>query len=205
MDLENSLEARAVLLLLLLGLLVIFAAAAGIRRVPEGERLVVLRHGKVLGVRGPGLHYVVPRVDRGVRVPLRPEHLDVWFRGATADGVPVRVKAEATVGVADPVRYATAAGTPEAVGGAVAESALRSVIADRDLAELPRMIGEGDPEPLERLNRALEPWGASAASVTILDVEAPVRPELLRWARGQRTGAGDGRVHRAAGPGHPVT
>ncbi|MFC5744509.1 SPFH domain-containing protein [Actinomadura rugatobispora] len=205
MDVQNSLGARAGMLLLLAGLLVVVAAAAGIRRVAEGERLVVLRFGKVRGAHGPGLRYLAPIADRGVRVSMRAAPLDVWFRGTTRDGVPVQVKALAMVGAADPVRYALAARTPSAADRAVAEIALRSVIAARDLEALPRMISDGDPELLERLNAAIEPWGATATLVTITDVQVPVRAELLRWARdlGAAPGADPG-AEPAAGPGHRV-
>ncbi|MFB4318658.1 SPFH domain-containing protein [Actinomadura sp. 21ATH] len=182
LQLPDSPGARVAALLALAAFLAVLSALAGFRRVPASERLVVLRFGRLLGARGPGLRYLLPFADRGLRVSMRKAPLDIWFRGTTHDGVPVRVKALALLGADDPVRYALTADEPTSAARAVAETALRSVIAERDLADLPRMRSEGDPELLHRVNAAIAPWGITAALVTITEVDAPVQAELLRWA-----------------------
>src|SRR5712692_6087171 len=66
--------------LLLVGLvLVLGVALAGlaVRIVPEYQRLVVLRLGRLVGVRGPGLILLIPFVDRGIRADLRERVFDV--------------------------------------------------------------------------------------------------------------------------------
>ena len=61
----------------LLVLLVLIVLALAIRVVPEYQRLVVLRLGRVIGAKGPGLVLLIPVVDRGVRVDLRERFFDV--------------------------------------------------------------------------------------------------------------------------------
>src|SRR5690606_34752267 len=62
----------AVLVLLAIGLL-----ARAIRIIPEYQRIVVFRLGRVLGAKGPGLVLLIPIVDRGVVVDLRERFFDV--------------------------------------------------------------------------------------------------------------------------------
>ncbi|MEV4674517.1 MULTISPECIES: SPFH domain-containing protein [Actinomadura] len=165
--------------LIVLGLAVAVAALSGLRRVGSCERLVVRRFGRTRGVRGPGLRYLLPLADSGVRVPVGPRPHDLWFRAMTRDGVPVRLKAHALMGADDPVRYAAAAdtsGTPSSAAQAVTEVALRGLIADRDLADLPSLLAGGDdPELVRRVDEAVRPWGVAATLVSITDATVPVR------------------------------
>ncbi|WP_301175158.1 SPFH domain-containing protein [Actinomadura geliboluensis] len=172
--------------LIVLGLAVAVAALSGLRRVGSCERLVVRRFGRTRGVRGPGLRYLLPLADSGVRVPVGPRPHDLWFRAMTRDGVPVRLKAHALMGADDPVRYAAAAdtsGTPSSAAQAVTEVALRGLIADRDLADLPSLLAGGDdPELVRRVDEAVRPWGVAATLVSITDATVPVRSATGRSA-----------------------
>ncbi|QKW39119.1 SPFH domain-containing protein [Actinomadura sp. NAK00032] len=165
--------------LIVLGLAVAAAALSGLRHVAPSERLVVRRFGRTRGVRGPGLRYLLPLADSGVRVPVGPRPHDLWFRAMTRDGVPVRLKAHALMGADDPVRYAAAAdisGTPSSAAQAATEVALRGLIADRDLADLPSLLAGGDdPELVRRVDEAVRPWGVAATLVSITDATVPVR------------------------------
>ncbi|MEU8346789.1 SPFH domain-containing protein [Spirillospora sp. NPDC048832] len=165
--------------LIVLGLAVAVAVLSGLRHVGPSERLVVRRFGRTRGVRGPGLRYLLPLADSGVRVPAGPRPHDLWFRAMTRDGVPVRLKAHALMGADDPVRYAAAAdtsGAPSSAAQAMTEVALRGLIADRDLADLPSLLAGGDdPELVRRVDEAVRPWGVAASLVSITDATVPVR------------------------------
>ncbi|SNS24873.1 SPFH domain / Band 7 family protein [Actinomadura meyerae] len=165
--------------LIVLGLAVAVAVLSGLRHVGPSERLVVRRFGRTRGVRGPGLRYLLPLADSGVRVPAGPRPHDLWFRAMTRDGVPVRLKAHALMGADDPVRYAAAAdtsGAPSSAAQAMTEVALRGLIADRDLADLPSLLAGGDdPELVRRVAEAVRPWGVAASLVSITDATVPVR------------------------------
>ncbi|GAA1852072.1 SPFH domain-containing protein [Actinomadura bangladeshensis] len=162
--------------LIVLGLVLAVVAVSGLRRVGASERLVVRRFGRTRGVRGPGLRFLLPLADTGVRVPMGARPHDLWFRATTRDGVPVRVKAHALMGADDPVRYAEAADAPSSAAQAGTEFVLRGVIADRDLADLPSLLADGgDPELVRRVNEAVRPWGVAASLVSITDATVPVR------------------------------
>lgn len=165
--------------LIVLGLLAATVAASGLRRVEPDERLVVRRSGRTRGVREPGLRYLVPLADSGVRVPAGARSYGLWFRAMTRDGVPVRIKALAELRVDDPAAYAASAETPSFAVQAAAEAALRGVMTDRDLADLPSLLAGGDdPELVRRVGEAVRPWGwprGSSPSPTRRSRSAPAR------------------------------
>ncbi|RKS76284.1 SPFH domain/Band 7 family protein [Actinomadura pelletieri DSM 43383] len=163
--------------LVVLGLGTITVVASGLRVVEASERLVVRRFGRAPEIRGPGVRYLLPLADSGVRVPVRLQPLHVWFRATTRDAVPVRGRALVTMRVDDPVRYART-GSPHAAMQAIIETVLRDVIADRDLADLPALLADGgdDPGPVLRVNRVMRPLGVVAVLVSLTDATVPVRP-----------------------------
>jgi len=164
--------------LIVLGLLTALISASGFRRVRASERLVVRRSGRAVGVRGPGLRFLLPFVDTGVRVPMDARPHDIWFKATTGDGVPVRVKALAVMGAGDPVRYASAVDAPS-TAQTVVELALRDVVAGRDLADLASWLTSGDDDGLlRRVNEALRPGGMAATLVTVTEALVPVRADL---------------------------
>ncbi|MEO3828501.1 SPFH domain-containing protein [Actinomadura sp. B10D3] len=180
---------------IVLGLLAATAAASGLRRVEPDERLVVRRSGRTRGVRGPGLRYLVPLADSGVRVPAGARSYGLWVRAMTRDGVPVLVKARAELRVDDPAAYAASAETPSTLPSfavqAAAEAALRGMIADRDLADLPSLLADGDdPEPVRRVGEAVRPWGVAATLVSVTDATVPVRAGPPRAAPAPRRSPG---------------
>ncbi len=179
--------------LIVLGLLVVLVCASGFRRVRAPERLVVRRSGRTVGVRGPGLRFLLPLADTGVRVPMDARPHDIWLKATTRDGVPVRVKALAVMEVDDPVRYAATADASSAAQTAV-ERTLRDLIAGRDLVDLASLLTGGDDaglhradlhraglhptDLLRRVNEALRPGGMAATLVEVTDALVPVRADL---------------------------
>ena len=88
-------------LLLFILLMVVLSA---VKIVPEYERGVVFRLGRLVGARGPGLILLIPKVERMVKVDLRVITLDVPAQEAiTRDNVTVKVNAVAYFQVVDPV------------------------------------------------------------------------------------------------------
>lgn len=184
--------------LIVLGLLVVLVCASGFRRVRAPERLVVRRSGRTVGVRGPGLRFLLPFVDTGVRVPMDARPHDIWLKATTRDGVPVRVKALAVMEVDDPVRYAATADASSAAQTAV-ERTLRDLIAGRDLVDLASLLTGGDDaglhradlhraglhptDLLRRVNEALRPGGMAATLVEVTDALVPVRADLSQIGR----------------------
>ena len=78
-------------------------AASAIRIVQEYERGVIFRLGRVQGAKGPGLFFIIPWIDRMIKVDLRTVTMDVPSQDAiSADNVTVRVNAVVYFHVVDP-------------------------------------------------------------------------------------------------------
>jgi regulator of protease activity HflC (stomatin/prohibitin superfamily) len=149
-------------------------AAASIRILREYERAVVFRLGRLVGEKGPGLVWLIPGVDRMVRVDLRTVTLDVPPQNLiTRDNVPAKVNAVCWFRVVDAVRSVVDVERYLRATSQIAQTTLRSVLGKADLDML---LGER-----EQLNQALQhiidehtdPWGIKVTNVEIKDVEIP--------------------------------
>jgi regulator of protease activity HflC (stomatin/prohibitin superfamily) len=164
-------------------------AAASVRVLREYERGVVFRLGRVTSKRGPGLIFLLPAVDRMVRVSLRTVTLKIPAQEIiTRDNVPARVTAVAYYRVIDPTRAVVEIEDVLAATSQIAQTTLRSVLGK---AELDALLSER-----ERLNEHLqqiiddqtEPWGVKVTTVEIKDVEIPERMQhaMARQAEAER-------------------
>jgi regulator of protease activity HflC (stomatin/prohibitin superfamily) len=180
----------AVLVVLLcLAAVALVLGAASVRVLREYERGVVFRLGRVTDQRGPGLIFLVPAIDRMVRVSLRTVTLKVPGQEIiTRDNVPARVTAVAYYRVIDPKRSVleiedVLAGTLQ-----IAQTTLRSVLGK---AELDALLAERERlnEHLQRIiDDQTEPWGVKVTTVEIKDVEIPERMQhaMARQAEAER-------------------
>ena len=118
--------AYVVIILLIIALIFLFSAVKVAR---EYERGVVFRLGRVTEHRGPGLIFLVPVVDRMVRVSLRTVTLKIPAQEViTRDNVPARVTAVAYYRVIDPTRSVVEIENVLAATSQIAQSTLRSVL-----------------------------------------------------------------------------
>ncbi|HWI70802.1 MAG TPA: slipin family protein [Baekduia sp.] len=163
--------------------------AASVRVLREYERGVVFRLGRVTEHRGPGLIFLMPAIDRMVRVSLRTVTLKIPVQEIiTRDNVPARVTAVAYYRIVDPTRSVTEIENVVAATSQIAQTTLRSVLGKADLDAL---LAER-----ERLNEHLqqiiddqtEPWGVKVTTVEIKDVEIPERMQhaMARQAEAER-------------------
>jgi regulator of protease activity HflC (stomatin/prohibitin superfamily) len=178
-------------LVALLGLVTALAVLAGasVRVLREYERGVVFRLGRITGQRGPGLIFLLPAVDRMVRVSLRTVTLKIPAQEIiTRDNVPARVTAVAYYRIIDPNRSVVEIENVLSATSQIAQTTLRSVLGK---AELDALLAER-----ERLNEHLqqiiddqtEPWGVKVTTVEIKDVEIPERMQhaMARQAEAER-------------------
>jgi regulator of protease activity HflC (stomatin/prohibitin superfamily) len=164
-------------------------AGASVRVLREYERGVVFRLGRVTSTRGPGLIFLLPIVDRMVRVSLRTVTLKIPAQEIiTRDNVPARVTAVAYYRIIDPTKSVIEIESVLAATAQIAQTTLRSVLGK---AELDALLAER-----EKLNEHLqhiiddqtEPWGVKVTTVEIKDVEIPDRMQhaMARQAEAER-------------------
>lgn len=164
-------------LLAALGLLVIILYQS-IRIVPEYERLVVFRLGRLVGARGPGIVFLIPLVDRAERMSLRIITLDVPSQEViTRDNVTTRVDAVVYYRVVEPARTVVTVEDFRHATGQLAQTTLRSVVGQSELDELLAERDRLNHRLQAILDEATDPWGIKVSAVEIKDVTIPA--ELL--------------------------
>src|SRR5215211_8110165 len=133
----NPLLLQSAVLLVCLGVLTLTLLRASIRIVQEYERGVIFRLGRLVGPRGPGLFFIVPFVDRMVRIDLRVVTMEVPPQEViTRDNVTMRVSAVLYFRVVDPGRAVTAVADYVRASFQIAQTTLRSVLGTSELDEL---------------------------------------------------------------------
>ena len=158
-------------LLCLVGGLVVLIIAS-VRIVNEYERGVIFRLGRVQGAKGPGLFFIVPIIDKMMKVDLRTITLDVPSQDAiTSDNVTVKVNAVVYFRVLDPVEAIIQIEDYQRATWQIAQTSLRNVIGQSEIDQL-LQERERINDRLQRIiDEATEPWGVKASIVEIKDVE----------------------------------
>lgn len=155
-----------------------------IRILREYERGVVFRLGKLLKAKGPGLIFLIPIVDRMVKVDLRVVTTDVPKQEMmTEDNVPVTVDAVVYFRVIDPVAAIVNVEDFLRATYLIAQTSLRSVIGQAELDELLSKRDEVNQRLQEIIDRQTDPWGIKVTGVEVKDV---VLPESMKRAMAQQ-------------------
>jgi len=177
--------AGIVVIVLIVGLL-----AAALKVLREYERGVVFRLGRLVRTpRGPGLIFLIPLIDRMVRIDLRTVTLTVPPQEViTRDNVPVRVNAVAYFRVIDPIAAVVEVEKFLVATSQIAQTTLRSTLGQHVLDEL---LSER-----EKINAILQriiddqtaPWGVKVSVVEVKDVEIPTSMQraMARQAEAER-------------------
>ena len=168
--------------------LIAFAANA-IRILPEYERGVLFRLGRVKNVRGPGLVIIIPGIDRLVRVSLRIVAMDVPAQDViTHDNVTVKVSAVIYFRVVDAVKAVIEMENYLYATSQLSQTTLRSVLGQVDLDELLANREKINRELQEILDRQTEPWGVKISIVEVKNIALPqeMQRAIARQAEAER-------------------
>ena len=158
----------------LLILLILALISTAIKITQEYERGVVFRLGRLVKAKGPGLIFLIPFIDRMVRVDLRTITLDIPSQEAiTKDNVTVKVNAVAYFRVVDPERAIVAVEDFKRATYQIAQTSLRSVLGQSDLDDLLMRRDEINQKLQQIIDEQTEPWGIKVSIVEVKDVELP--------------------------------
>ncbi len=160
--------------LIAIAVLAVILFFASVRVAREYERGVVFRLGRLLGEKGPGLFFLIPFIDRAVRVDLRTVTLNVPPQEViTRDNVTVRVNAVAYFRVLDASSAIVQVEDFELATSQISQTTLRSVLGQ---VELDQLLAERD-QINDRLQTIIDqqthPWGVKVSVVEVKDVEIP--------------------------------
>jgi regulator of protease activity HflC (stomatin/prohibitin superfamily) len=162
---------------------------SGLKILREYERAVVFRLGRLVGARGPGLIYVIPGIEKAVRIDMRTITMDIPSQDViTKDNVSVKVNAVLYFRVIDPNRAVVEVENFLFATSQNAQTTLRSVCGE---AELDELLAER-----EQINRQLQtiidqhtdPWGVKVVQVAIKHIDLPeeMRRAMARQAEAER-------------------
>jgi regulator of protease activity HflC (stomatin/prohibitin superfamily) len=156
------------------GAIVIILIISGIKILKEYERAVIFRLGRMVSPRGPGITYVIPLVEKMLRIDLRTVTLDVPPQDViTRDNVSVKVSAVLYFRVIDPNRAIREVQNYLFATSQLAQVTLRSVCGQAELDELLAEREKMNTRIQEILDAETEPWGIKVVLVEIRDIDLP--------------------------------
>jgi regulator of protease activity HflC (stomatin/prohibitin superfamily) len=164
-------------------------ATSAIRIIQEYERAVIFRLGRVVGAKGPGVIFLIPILDRMVKVDMRTITLDVPTQEAiTNDNVTVKVNAVAYFRVIDPDKAIIDVEDFRRATWQISQTSLRSVIGEATLDELLAQRDRINEQLQVIIDEATEPWGIKVSRVEVKDVELPdtMKRAMARQAEAER-------------------
>jgi len=156
-------------------LFVIFLVGSAVRIVNEYERGVIFRLGRVQGMaKGPGLFFLIPIVDRMVKIDLRTVTMDVPPQDLiTRDNVPAKVNAVVYFRVVDPNKSVIEVENHVLATSQISQTTLRSVLGQKDLDDLLTDRESINEELQSIIDLQTDPWGVKVSVVEVKDVEIP--------------------------------
>jgi regulator of protease activity HflC (stomatin/prohibitin superfamily) len=175
--------------LLFAAFLLFTVLSSAVRIVQEYERGVIFRLGRLVGPRGPGLFFIVPILDRMVKVDLRVVTLDVPAQEAiTRDNVTVRVNAVVFFRVVRPADAIVQVEDFRRATWNISQTTLRNVLGQSMLDELLSNREQVNQKLQQIIDEQTEPWGVKVSIVEVKDVELPqsMQRAMARQAEAER-------------------
>jgi regulator of protease activity HflC (stomatin/prohibitin superfamily) len=168
--------------------LVILAASA-IKILREYERGVIFRLGRLIGAKGPGIIFIIPGVDKLLRISLRLVTMDVPSQDViTRDNVSIKVNAVVYFRVIDPNKAVVEVENYLYATSQLAQTTLRSVVGQMELDELLAHRDKINMQLQDILDKHTDPWGIKVSLVETKQVDLPeeMRRAIARQAEAER-------------------
>lgn len=162
---------------------------AALRILREYERGVIFRLGKLIGAKGPGVIFLIPIVDKLVKMDLRVVTIDVAKQEImTRDNVPATVDAVVYFRVVDPMAAVVKVENFWKATSLIAQTTLRSVLGQSPLDDLLSQRDVINQKLQEIIDKQTEPWGIKVTSVEIKEVALPdsMKRAMAKQAEAER-------------------
>jgi len=170
-------------------LFLIIIAAAAIKILREYERGVVFRLGRLIGAKGPGVIFIIPGVDKLLRVSLRTVTLEIPPQDViTRDNISIKVNAVVYFRVVDPNKAVVEVENYLYATSQLAQTTLRSIIGQSQLDELLSEREKINVQLQDMLDKHTEPWGIKVSLVETKQVDLPAEMQraIARQAEAER-------------------
>jgi regulator of protease activity HflC (stomatin/prohibitin superfamily) len=155
----------------------------------EYERGVIFRWGKLKRAKGPGLIFLIPFIDRMVRMDLRVVTIDVPKQEImTRDNVPATVDAVVYFRVVDPEAAVVKVENYLKASSLISQTTLRKVLGQSELDELLAHREKINLQLQEIIDRQTAPWGVKVSTVEVRDVVLPdgMKRAMAKQAEAER-------------------
>jgi regulator of protease activity HflC (stomatin/prohibitin superfamily) len=173
--------------IVILFVLIIFSMS--VKVVNEYERGVIFRLGRLLGAKGPGLFFIIPFIDRMVKIDLRVITMDVPAQDViTRDNVTVKVNAVVYFRVINPEAAVVKVINYIQATSQISQTTLRNVLGQHELDELLSQREKLNQNLQSIIDEQTDPWGIKVSIVEIKDVELPeqMRRSMAAQAEAER-------------------
>lgn len=160
-----------------------------VKIVREYERVVIFRLGRFSGLKGPGIFFIIPVIDRVMLLDLRVFTIDVAKQVViTKDNVSVEVDAVIYYRVVEPDKAIIQVENYRLATSLLAQTTLRDVLGQIELDDLLSKRDELNKKLQEILDKHTDPWGIKVTAVTLRDVALPesMRRAIAKQAESER-------------------
>ena len=184
-----SLLKMAVAIIVPAFIILVMILPQAVRILREYERGVVFRLGKLQDAKGPGVVFLIPIVDKMVRMDLRVVTIDVSKQEVmTKDNVPATVDAVVYFRVVNPLDAVVKVENYYRATSLIAQTTMRSVLGQSSLDDLLSQRDVINQKLQEIIDRQTEPWGIKVTSVEIKDVALPdsMKRAMAKQAEAER-------------------
>src|ERR1700738_1008020 len=161
----------AIGVIIVIGVMILLS---GLKVLSEYERAVVFRLGRLTPFRGPGVIFIIPIIERAVRIDLRTVTLDIAPQDViTRDNVTIKVSAVLYFRVVDPSHSVTEVADYLFATTQLAQTTLRSVGGQTELDELLAQRDKLNARIQEIVDAQTEPWGGKVTLVELKNIDLP--------------------------------
>jgi regulator of protease activity HflC (stomatin/prohibitin superfamily) len=175
--------------ILFLIVFLIILASASIKILREYERGVIFRLGRLIGSKGPGIIFIIPGVDKLLRISLRTVALEIPSQEViTRDNISIKVNAVVYFRVIDPNKAVVEIENYLYATSQLAQTTLRSVIGQSQLDELLSERDKINIQLQDILDKQTEPWGIKVSLVETkqVDLDKEMQRAIARQAEAER-------------------
>jgi len=180
--------------------LMLFIAPAAVKIVVQYERGVVLRLGRFIGIKDPGLRIIIPLIDRMIKIDTRVVTMDVPEQEIiTKDNVTVRVNAVVYLRVINPEDAVLEVADYIRATSLISQTTLRSVLGQSELDELLSQRDKINETLQQIVDEQTDPWGVKVSAVEVKDVTLPDTMQRAMAAQAEAEREKRAKIVHAAG------
>lgn len=185
---EDAMQVFSIFLVMLVFFGVIILSNA-VRVLREYERGVIFRLGRLIGAKGPGIIFLIPIVDRMIKVSLRTVVLDVPPQDViTKDNVSIKVNAVVYFRVIQPEKAIVEVENFLFATSQLSQTTLRSILGQSELDELLSQRDKINQELQKIIDEHTEPWGIKVSNVEVKQIDLPIEMQraMAKQAEAER-------------------